>query len=261
MLPSATAVAPRNVRPLVRLLVGGGAAPCSAPPCAVDVVELELRTAPGPDRAPRTIPIETIEARSGDVATYRITPRAELDANRRYEVLAVLDAKPGALPRERRLLGTFRTGATFDTARPTWTGIRSLELVPWRPQPTGSRGKGTIRIAFGPQPLRTYADIWGRTALDAETPADLVTYAVRIADASGRVDHASMPRGYFRGAIDLDPADRSPDRLFWLGQVNECFAHTFDFPEHGKLTIGVTAVDLAGNESPMFVHTLDLDAP
>ena len=262
MLPPPDVRAPRNVRPLIRLPIGGGAEPCPYALCAADVESLELRTAPGPTGSPATIAVDVTEARAGDVATYAMRPRGLLSRSRGHEVFAVLRAAPGRPAGARRLVGSFRTGEAIDRTAPTWPGIQPPEVFPWKPPLTlGERRKlkkGTIILTSDPQPLRTYADVWGQPALDLDTPPDVISYAVRVVGADGKIDPTTMPRGYFRGEIDLRPDERTKGHLFWLGQPNMCFAHTFDFPASGQLTIGVTAVDLAGNESQMFVQTMDV---
>ncbi len=262
LLPPPGAPAPRNVRPIVRLPIGGGTEPCRYPLCAGDVVSLELRTSPGTHRLPSTIALDVTEARGGAVVTYAMKPRVLLDASRRYEVFAVMRPRAGHAAGARRLLGSLRTGGAVDRIAPTWEGMQPIAVFPWDPpgSPEELKKRKRTIVTSDPQPMRTYADVWGRPAVDGETPPDAMSYAVRVQGDDGQLDPTSMPRGFFRGEIDLAPDDRVGGHLFWLGQRNSCFAHTFDFPSSGKLTIGVTAVDLAGNESPMLVQTLDLDA-
>jgi hypothetical protein len=246
VLPPPHVPAPRNVRPIVRLPIGDEDAPCLGSPCANDVAALELRTAPHPTRAPRVIPVEVSERRAGDVATFVLTPFGPLEARRRYEIVAVVRS--------------FATSDAFDRTAPTWGGPSSIRLVPFAPPASPGAKRRTVVLTMGPHALRTFAELWGPAASDAGMPPDLVTYAVRVADSRGVVDRASVPRGFFIGQTEIAPRGKY-GILFWLGQVDSCFAHTFDFPKTGTLRIGVTAVDLAGNESPMFEHTLELAPP
>ncbi len=258
VLPPPTVAAPLNVRPVVRLKYWPTVKTCpSTQPCSADAATMELWSAPRRG-APRVqIPADVTSARSDGVVTFVIRPKAPLEPLRRYEVRGRPDT---TFPS--KLLGTFRTGDLFDRKAPAWHGMTRADLHPLLPPAQPKRQGGVVVIPFGPQQTTPYVEVFGPVAVDDQAAPGSLTYGLWVAKAGEKIDYTVVPAGFFRQDSSVaGTASGTMDRLFVAGAQNECFVPTLELPQSGKVTVGVRAVDLAGNQSEGSETILDLGPP
>jgi hypothetical protein len=258
VLPPPTVAAPLNVRPVVRLKHWSWVKTCpSSQPCSADSMTMELWSAPRRGTPRVQVPADVTWARSDDVVTFVIRPKAPLEPLRRYEVRGRPDT---TFPS--KLLGSFRTGNLFDKTAPEWRGLTRADFHPLLPPATPTRKGGAVVIPFGPQQTSPYVDVFGPSAVDDQAGGASLTYGLWTAKAGEKIDYSAVPAGFFRQDTSIaGTASGAMDRLFVAGAQNECFVRTLELPSAGKITIGVRAVDLAGNQSEASETTLDLGPP
>ncbi len=243
-LPLPNEPAPINARPVVRLPLRGAETECYFVACGEDVERIVVVEAPRPRRIAVAVeePAVVTSATSGVTKTFYIAPTGVLSRDTRYELRAFVRAAQGA---RNVLLGTFRTGSFRDDTAPV-SGVLAAPEVHLVPPPPPPLPRGTITIVTDQLPqYETYVTLFGTRATDDRASRGALMYAVWSAPEGVAIDYAMPPLGLFR-----------PDPLFWnptaptlfdLGAENTCSVSSFDFPEDGRLTLGVRPVDLAGN--------------
>ncbi|NUO50072.1 MAG: hypothetical protein HOV80_14550 [Polyangiaceae bacterium] len=255
VLPPPTVAAPLNVRPVVRLEYSRMQ---SCPPplvCSADAATMELWSAPRRGKPREQVAADILSTRSDGVVTFVIQPKAPLEPLRRYEVRG----RPDTTFRS-TLLGSFRTGNLFDRKAPEWRGTTRVDLHPLLPVATPKRKSGPVVIPFGPRQTTPYVEVFGPVAIDDQAAPGSLSYALWTAKPGEKIDYSAAPAGFFRQDTSIaGTASGAMDRLFVAGAQNECFVRSLELPTSGKITIGVRAVDLAGNQSEASETTLDLN--
>lgn len=185
----------------------------------------------------RQVPARTQIAMSGEVRVVELVPASDLEPGTRYEVRTV---EAGPSPVE-TVVGSFVTGNARDTASPKWGGVRRAGIV--RQSAGGRRGARHGRrgsaVGSGCQRARPYAVLVPRAAVDRDTPAPSILYAVWLPGEHGRLNTASEPAAFVA----------AENGRIVLGSENSCDPRQFAFPSRGALRVGVAAVDPAGNLS------------
>lgn len=177
--------------------------------------------------------------KEGVSAVMELAPRTLLEPRTRYEV-AVLSPKVGAYP-STQVVTTFVTGTTIDTVPP--------ELDPLGKVTVGGLPKSkSIGVAGGVVVIvddscggdTPHVAIDRVSARDPERPNARLVYGVWLGDRkTGKIDYARPPTGIFLAG---------DSGSLVIGARDSC-AMEFPFPDAPSATLGVAALDEAGNQS------------
>lgn len=155
-----------------------------------------------------------------------LIPRAPLAPHTQYEIAR---SSGRQYPAE-IVFGTFRTGDARDAIAPLFD-------PPW----------GVDAYAY-PSPQSMECEIWspwaivkGVSASDPERPHAQLVYGVWTADAAGNIDPKKPPATVLQATGDL----------LQIGGASLCDLRRFPLPAHGVVTLGIAAIDEAGNVSPL----------
>lgn len=174
------------------------------------------------------------DIRRDSLGYFNLIPQKPLEPNTRYEVYVDRSS-----PQDPRILvfGTFVTGDATDTKAPTAPKIEKVT-------PNPSRGKDDACYVYG-----SWIQFSTSEARDPGRDDARLTYAAWVSYAKGKLDVARMPDGY---------AIPTKDGTFTLGQSSRCDANEFPLPTEGEVTLGIAAVDEAGNKSAVKRVKLDM---
>jgi hypothetical protein len=198
-------------------------------PFSKDVPDVVLRVHKG-DVVPATK-----RAVKGDwVAFVEVVPKKPLDPKTRYEIGYVDPMRhPSTI-----VFGTFTTGIASDTTAPrieTFGGAIAHKDT----MRTNSCSVSNPRVVID-----------GLASSDPGRAGAQIAWSVWRADANGVVDDTKPPAATLleqNGAITL-------------GRTSSCDPRSFDLPEKGVVTLGIAAVDEAGNKSATRKVRVDLGA-
>lgn len=174
----------------------------------------------------------------GSVNIVELIPAAPLAPETRYEIGFTDPSKHPAT----HILGSFKTGTAADNTAPKIDKIGAVEAV----KPSQMYGGGSCSVS-GP-----WVQVSDLTSSDGARNATEVNYAIWVADAAGVIDEKKTPTAIFKNTWST----------LSLGPSSICDPHTFPYPKAGgSMTIGIAAVDLAGNISAVKRATVNLSAP
>jgi hypothetical protein len=185
---------------------------------------LVLRTDRGDEVPSTTRAFKT----GGGVDLVELTPRAPLAPSTRYQVAFINPARhPSTV-----VFGLFRTGTAPDTAPPRFEPVGKA---------TGHRvndAQGSACEVEGP-----WVEIENVRANDPGRADARLTFGVWLGDAAGRIDASKPPTGMFL---------LGKEGPLVVGRDSLCSSSDFPFPKGGgPLSLGVAALDEAGNASAM----------
>jgi len=170
----------------------------------------------------------------GWLTLVELSPVALLSASTRYEV-AILD--PVNHP-STTVLATFKTGTKEDKSPPVLSSLGRATAAR-----NGMVMSGMCQTA-GP-----WVVVEGVRAEDPGRPNAQLLYGVWTADAAGKVDVTKPPAAIL---------ERLEDGSLELGRSSSCDPHDFAFPKVAAFTVGIAAIDEAGNVSPPRTVRVDL---
>lgn len=185
--------------------------------------EIVIRPLDGP-------PIAVTSRRTPDgiVEVLELTPTRPLLPRTTYEVEIVRPTVRPAI----YVIGTFTTGEATDTTAPQ---ITKVDASPADPEdvPRTCRAQGP----------------WLNVDLVADDPSRTdaaLVYGVWRADAAGRIDGKRPP-----ATIVAPDQDRDGKRVLHVGRTSICDPRAFALPAKGPVTLGIAAIDEAGNVGPI----------
>jgi hypothetical protein len=187
---------------------------------------LSLRTAPVRGAPSRT----TIATRNrtwitSDFERAELVPSSALAPRTAYEVWTARG----------EILGVFTTGDGTDITPPSWVGVKAVRFYRTAPRP----GIVTLSMECGSPRLVLDSDT---PASDDQTAASDILYALWAEPLGTKLDYTKPPRSI----VVAGPAF---GRGFTLYFGNDSYDDDIDLPRANVLTIGVRAIDLAGNAS------------
>ena len=165
---------------------------------------------------------------SGAVTWLELTPKAALAPRTKYQVLAPGGQRMGGVA------GVFTTGEAADSAPPVWKGTLAATY-----RKDVARGG---MCATGEPYLKLQVGTTADPSVDAKAPM----FAVWMVVGTKRPDTRKPP---------LILVEATADGNAWLGPASICGASDLTLPPgSGPITLGVAALDTAGNRTvPRFV--------
>jgi hypothetical protein len=176
----------------------------------------------------------------GNFVVVELTPKTKLAPKTRYS-LSQLRSKERP---KRVVFGSFRTGTELDQKAPMLTSFGKAT--------THEQGRS---IHSSCDTGHSYATVQQVRSKDPERGSAKLLYAVWLADKTGAVD----PRRAPVGLLELS-SYRPPEELY-LGNNDLCDLVKFPFPAQKNVTLGIAAVDEAGNRSAVRTVNLRFSRP
>lgn len=186
--------------------------------------EIVVRQVDGP-----VVAVASRRIPDGEIEIVELTPSTPLLPETTYEVEIVRATVRPAI----YVIGTFTTGVNTDATPPAITRLAATRADP------EAIGR-TCRVDDTSLLVEVAAGDPGR-------PEAQILYGVWRADASGRIDPTRPPTTL----LELERAFDGGEPELHVGRATMCDPRTFALPKSKHATLGIAAIDEAGNAGPV----------